>query len=63
MTDYAATKTEAEIERFLVMRDPFLQMTVTENLDRLDALAPSPRIIMDEIKLIESLLLALLLKP
>lgn len=62
MTDHVAAKLEAEIERFRALRDPLLQMTVAENLARLDALPPSPKHIMDEIKVIESLLLALLLR-
>jgi hypothetical protein len=60
MTSYAPGKSEQEVEQYNALHEAIMQQSVQDNLDRLNALPPTPVNLMKEIKVVESLLLALL---
>ena len=59
MTDYSPGKAPAEVERYNALNEALWDYTVEENDARLDALQPTPKHIIEELKMIEGILIAL----
>jgi len=59
VTDYAPGKSQAEVEQYNALHEALWDYTVEENDARLDALPPAPKHIIEELKMIEGILIAL----
>ena len=59
MTEYAPGKAPAEVERYNALNEMLWNYTVEENDARLDALPPTSKHIIEELKMIEGILIAL----
>jgi hypothetical protein len=63
VTHISPTKSEDEAATFRALREALWTYTRAENDARLDALRPTPENLLQEIRLIESILLALVHRP